>query len=110
MGIILISRNLVGDIRRSDNYVGYALIISKQFMISLADEVPSLMANVTKARVAGSSIQFEADEMKILTTSIERIRRQLKTMDNTFRKHIVKNEVGNFFMELVYFILKKKNG
>ncbi len=108
MGIILISRNLVGDIRRSDNYVGYALIISKQFMISLADEVPSLMANVTKARVAGSSIQFEADEMKILTTSIERIRRQLKTTDNTFRKHIVKNEVGNFFMELVYFILKKR--
>lgn len=68
---MLISRNIVGDIQRSANYIGYALLISRQFMISLVDEVPSLRANVTKARVAGNSIQFEAGEMKIITDSIE---------------------------------------
>lgn len=108
MGIVLISRNIVGEIQRSDNYIGYALIISKQFMISLVDEVPSLMAKVTQGSLAGNSIQFQEDEMQIITTSIERIRRQLKTTDNTFRKYIVKNEVSNFFMELVYFMLKKR--
>lgn len=90
MGIVLISRNIVGEIQRSDNYIGYALIISKQFMISLVDEVPSLMAKVTQGSLAGNSIQFQEDEMQIITTSIERIRRQLKTTDNTFRKYIVK--------------------
>ncbi|MCD8264019.1 MAG: AraC family transcriptional regulator [Tannerellaceae bacterium] len=107
MGIVLISRNVVGEIQRSDNYIGYALIISKQFMISLVDEIPSLMAKATKTGLAGNDIQFEADEMKIITTNIERIRRQLKTTDNVFREYIVKNEVSNFFMELVYFMLKK---
>jgi hypothetical protein len=90
----------------NDNFEGYILAVSLDKAKSIAAEIQGISGIAQKINRCPVT-QLEDSEMQLLTGILDRI---ILMQDNTshfFRKHIIQNEVGCLFMEMLQIRLSK---
>jgi len=101
-------RHIIDNVHIPNNYKGYTLILSQDFLMSIFENIPPLKNTIISSTYnAEPLIRFDEDELSRIVAVIERIKKNLHTKEHTFRRYMVKNEVANFLLELVDIRLKK---
>lgn len=101
-------RHIIDNIRVPNNYKGYTLIFSQDFLMSIMDWIPALKNSILSSTFNSSPlISFDEQEQNRLVDIIERIKKNLNATEHTFQRHIVKTEATNFLLEVVDIRLKK---
>lgn len=101
-------RNIIDNIHILNNYKGYTLILSQDFLMSILEWVPALKNSIFSSTFNSSPlISFDEQEQSRLVDIVERIKKNLNITNHTFQRDIVKIEVTNFLLEVVDIRLKK---
>lgn len=93
-------RHIIENIRTSDDYQGYALIFSHDFIHSIINWVPELKELVVSADRFKPLLTFDDRELHRFTDMIENVKDKLKATDHTFYSQLVKVEATEFILEL----------
>lgn len=101
-------RHIIDNINIHNNYKGYTLILSQDFLMSIFEWVPVLKNSIFSSTFNSSPlINFDEHEQNRLVAIVDRIKKNLNATDHTFQRNIVKTETTNFLLEVVDIRLKK---
>ena len=102
-------RHIIDKIHIPNNYKGYTLIFSQDFLMSIFEWIPALKNTITSSTFNSSPlIRFDEQEQSRLVAVAERIKKNLNATEHTFQRHIVKTEATNFLLEVMDIRLKKQ--
>lgn len=100
-------RHVIENIRTSENYKGYALIFSHDFIHSILHWVPELKELVISADRFKPLMVFDEPELNKFALLIEDLKNRLKATDHTFHNQWVKNGAIHFILELANSFARK---
>jgi len=108
--LVLSNKHIIDNIQVDSNCEAFVLIISQHLFMSCIRDTPyikKMMAAMNKAPDLFPFLQLNDDEMRDLDENIRHIKKYLKKSDHTFRNQLVRNETGNFILELANIYLQR---
>lgn len=104
-------RHIIEDVYIPNNYKGYTLIFSQDFLMSILEWIPPLKnAIIPSTFDSGPLMTFDEYELSRLVDIAERIKKNLNATEHAFQRYMVKTEATNFLLELVDIRIKKMKG
>lgn len=103
-------RHIIDDIYTSNNYRGYSLLFSQDFIISIINWIPEIKDLSINADRFKPLMKFDEAELQKFIDIIEHLKRNLRTINHIFYSEIVKIEAANFILELADIFAKKISG
>jgi AraC-like DNA-binding protein len=100
-------RHIIEDVHIPNNYRGYTLILSQDFLMSILEWIPLLKNAIPSTFNSGPLMTFDEDELSRLVAIAERIKKNLNATGHAFQRYMVKTEVTNFLLEVMDIRLKK---
>jgi AraC-type DNA-binding domain-containing proteins len=106
--LILNGRHIIDNIHIPNNYRGYTLILSQDFLMSILEWIPPLKNTIIPSTFDSKPLMtFDEYEQSRLVDIVEHIKKNLNATEHSFRRYIVKTEVTNFLLEVVDIRSKK---
>jgi len=100
-------RHIIENIHTSNNYKGYSLVFSHDFILSVINWIPELKELVVSADRYRPLMVFDEEELQKFTGIIEHLKKNLRTTGHTFYSQIVKIEATDFILELADSFAKR---
>lgn len=100
-------RHVLENIHTSSNYIGYSLVFSHDFILSVINWIPELKELVVSADRYKPLMTFDEAEIQKFTGIIEHLKRNLRATSHTFYSQIVKVEATDFILELADSFAKR---
>lgn len=103
-------RHIIDDIHTSDDYKGYSLIFSHDFLLSIISWIPELKELTISADHFRPLMDLNETELQKFVDIVEHLKENLRATDHTFHSQIVKVEATDFILELADSFAKKMSG
>jgi len=100
-------RHVLENMHTSSNYIGYSLVFSHDFILSVINWIPELKELVVSADRYKPLMVFDEAELQKFTGIIEHLKKNLRATGHTFYSQIVKIEATDFILELADSFAKR---
>ena len=108
--LILSDKHIIDNIQVDSNCEALVLILSQNFVMTCIRNtlyIKKMMAAMNKHTGLFPFLQLNDNEICDLDEIIMRIKKYLKKPDHAFRNQMVRNETGNFILELANIYLQR---
>lgn len=100
-------RHIIDNIQVKDNYRGYVLIFSTDFILSIFKWIPELRELTVNADQQIPLMELDEAELVKYIDIIERIKNKLRSSDHIFYSHVIRLEAINFILDLAESFSKR---
>lgn len=100
-------RHIIDDIYTSNNYRGYSLLFSQNFIMSVISWIPEIKNLSVSADRFKPLMKLDEVELQKFINIIGHLKKNLKAINHIFYSEIVKLEATNFILELADTFSKK---